>query len=82
MPISIDEALQEEEVAFGTNKKIDREQLVQMLQSQAWSIAELAEHFGASKATVRQVIYKLKKEEGYNVQSRKVNGTAYYFISE
>ena len=81
MPIDIDIALNEgEDVGFGTNKKVDKDELVNMLSEKAWTIAELADHFNVKKQTIRQYLYKLRKDEGYNLQSKRVDGVTYYFI--
>ena len=62
-------------------KKVDVDELVNMLREQAYTLAELADHFGCAKGTIYRQIRKLR-EQGYKISTYKVKNAVYYVIEE
>ena len=81
MPIPIEQALQGEDVEVIRRKKIDTEKLIELLKSNAYTVAELADLFGVKVNTMRTKIYQLKKN-GVPIVSKRLDGKVYYFIHE
>jgi len=80
MPVDIKTIKAKGQIIQGLpGKKIDNDKLVKMLKEKAYTVEELAKTFGASKATVRQRLYQLKRK-GINVKSMRYQGQTFYFI--
>jgi len=81
MPIDIEILRsQGEDVAMVREKKVDLNELEELLRQQGYTVEELAEYFGVKPNTIRSKFHKLRKEKGLKVVAKRLEGKTYYFI--
>ena len=78
MPIPIEKAVKEGKQREVT-VKMRKDEIIQMLSKNAYTVEELAKHFGVDKNRVYTRISMLRRK-GVNIQSAVVDGKTYYFI--